>query len=140
MTTPTEWQRMNDPVIAEFRAQGGTVMGRRWPVLLLTTIGAKSGQPHVTPLNYTTDGERLVVIASKGGAPTHPDWYHNLLAHPEVTIELGEETFRARATPAAEPERTRLFDQQAAQQPFFDGYRQRVTTRDIPVIVFERIG
>ena len=140
MKTPTEWQRMNDPVIAEFRAKGGTVTGRRWPVLLLTTIGAKSGQPHVTPLNYTTDGERLVVIASKGGSPTHPDWYHNLLAHPEVTIELGEETFRARATPTAEPERTRLFGQQAAQQPFFDGYRKRVTTRDIPVIVFERIG
>ena len=138
MTTPTEWQRMNDPVIAEFRAQGGTVTGRRWSVLLLTTIGAKSGQPHVTPLNYTTDGDRLVVIASKGGSPTHPDWYHNLLAHPEVTIELGSETFRARATPAEEPERTRLFDQQAAQQPFFARYQQQVA-RQIPVIVFERL-
>jgi deazaflavin-dependent oxidoreductase (nitroreductase family) len=140
MKTPAEWQRMNDPVIAEFRANGGRVKGRQWPVLLLTTTGAKSSRPRVTPLNYTTDGERLVVIASKGGSPTHPDWYRNLVAHPEVTIELGAETFRARATPAAEPERTRLFDQQAAQQPFFDGYRKRVTTREIPVVVFERIG
>jgi deazaflavin-dependent oxidoreductase (nitroreductase family) len=140
MRTPAEWQRMNDPVIAEFRANGGNVKGRQWPVLLLTTTGAKSGLPRVTPLNYTTDGDRLVVIASKGGSPTHPDWYHNLIAHPEVTIEVGDGTFRARATPAVEPERTRLFDQQAAQQPFFDGYRKRVKAREIPVVVFERIG
>jgi deazaflavin-dependent oxidoreductase (nitroreductase family) len=135
----SEWQQMNEAVIAEFRANGGQVSGRRWPVLLLTTTGARSGRPHVTPLNYTTDGDRLVVIASKGGSPTHPDWYHNLVAHPEVTIEVGAETFRARATPAQEPERTRLFDQQAAQQPFFDRYRQQVATRQIPVVVFERI-
>jgi deazaflavin-dependent oxidoreductase (nitroreductase family) len=87
--TASDWQRMNNPVIAEFRANGGKVKGRQWPVLLLTTTGAKSGQPRVTPLNYTTDGERLVVIASKGGSPTHPDWYRNLVANPEVTIELG---------------------------------------------------
>jgi deazaflavin-dependent oxidoreductase (nitroreductase family) len=135
-----EWQRMNEPVIAEFRANGGRVKGRQYPVLLLTTTGAKSGQPRVTPLNYTTDGDRLVVIASKGGSPTHPDWYRNLVANPEVTIEVGAETFRARATPAVEPERTRLFDQQAAQQPFFDGYRRRVKAREIPVVVFERLG
>ena len=139
---PAEWQQQNAPVIAEYRATGGTVTGRfaGRPLLLLTTIGAKSGRPHVTPLNYSVDGERLVVIASKGGSPTHPDWYRNLVAHPEVTIELDGETFRARATTAREPERTRLFDQQAAQMPFFDGYRQRVTAREIPVVVFERLG
>ncbi len=133
------WRRMNEPVIREFRARSGTT-SRKWPVLLLETTGRKSGRPHTTPLNFSVDGDRLVVIASKGGAPTHPDWYRNLVANPEVTIELGTDTFRARASTAEEPERTRLFDQQAAQQPFFDGYRQRVTTRDIPVIVFERIG
>lgn len=134
------WQRMNDPVIASFRANGGRVKGRRWPVMLLTTIGAKTGKAHTTPLNFTTDGDRLVVIASKGGSATHPSWYHNLVAHQEVTIELGSETFRARAVSAPEPERTRLFDQQAARMPFFDSYRKRVTARQIPVIIFQRIG
>jgi deazaflavin-dependent oxidoreductase (nitroreductase family) len=138
--TAAEWQRMNAPVIAEFRANGGQVPSRRWPVLLLTTIGAKSGRPHVTPLNYSADGDRLVVIASKGGSPAHPDWYRNLVANPEVTIELGGETFRARASTAAEPERTRLFDQQAARMPFFDAYRQQVAARQIPVVVFEQLG
>lgn len=135
-----EWQRMNDPVIAEFRANGGKVASRRWPVLLLTTTGAKSGRPHTTPLNYSVDGDRLVVIASKGGSPTHPHWYRNLVVNPEVTIELGGEAFRARAYTAEEPERTRLFDQQAAVMPFFDEYRQRVAARQIPVVVFERLG
>jgi deazaflavin-dependent oxidoreductase (nitroreductase family) len=134
-----EWQQQNAPVIAEFRAHGGQVRSRRWPVLLLTTIGARSGRPHTTPLNYSVDGDRLVVIASKGGSPTHPDWYRNLVAHPEVTIELGGETFRARASTAEEPERTRLFDQQAAVMAFFDGYRQQVAARQIPVVVFERL-
>jgi deazaflavin-dependent oxidoreductase (nitroreductase family) len=138
--TAAEWQRMNVPVIAEFRANGGRVAGRRWPVLLLTTTGAKTGRPHVTPLNYSVDGDRLVAIASKGGAPRHPDWYRNLVAHPEVTIELGGETFRARASTAAEPERTRLFDRQAGEMPFFDEYRQQVAARQIPVVVFERLG
>ena len=135
-----EWQRMNDAVIAEFRAHGGRVPSRRWPVLLLTTTGARSGRPHITPLNFSVDGDRLVVIASKGGSPRHPDWYRNLVAHPEVTIELGGETFRARARTAEEPERTRLFDQQAAQMSFFDEYRQRVEAREIPVVVFERLA
>jgi deazaflavin-dependent oxidoreductase (nitroreductase family) len=129
---------MNDPVIAEFRANGGRVKQRRL-VLLLTTTGARSGQPRLTPLNYSPDGDRLVVIASKGGAPAHPAWYLNLLANPIVTIELGTETFRARATPAVEPERTRLYDQQVSLMPFFDGYRKSVHGRDIPVVVFERV-
>jgi deazaflavin-dependent oxidoreductase (nitroreductase family) len=137
--TAAYWQQMNDPVIASFRANAGRVKGRRWPVILLTTIGAKSGEPRITPLNFSTDGDRLVVIASKGGSATHPGWYHNLLARPEVTIELGGETFRARASTVEEPDRTRLFDLQAAQMPFFDSYRKRVTARQIPVVVFERI-
>lgn len=135
----SRWKQMNDPVIAEFRANGGKVKGRQWPLILLITTGAKSGQPRINPLNFSVDGDRLVVIASKGGSPTHPDWYRNLVANPEVTIETGTETFRARARTAEEPERTHLFDQQAAQMPFFDAYRQKVTARQIPVVVFERI-
>lgn len=140
--TPTEWQQQNDPVIAQYRATGGQVTGRYAgrPLLLLTTTGAKSGQPRVTPLNYSTDGERLIVIASKGGSPTHPDWYRNLVAHPEVTIEQGSETFQAHATTAEEPERSRLFAQQAAEMPFFAEYERIVTARQIPVVVFTRIA
>jgi deazaflavin-dependent oxidoreductase (nitroreductase family) len=132
------WKQMNDPVIAQFRATGGTVT-RKYPVILLTTIGRVSGKPRVTPLNFSTDGERLVVIASKGGSPAHPDWYRNLVANPEVTIEHAGEAFRARASTAVEPERTRLFDRQAEVMPFFDGYRRRVKAREIPVVVLERI-
>ncbi len=130
---------MNEPVIEAFRSNGGRVKGRQHPVILLTTTGARSGLPRVTPLNFSVDGERLVVIASSGGSATHPAWYRNLLADPVVTIEYGAETFRARASTAAEPERTRLFDEQAAVMPFFDGYRKQVRAREIPVVVFERL-
>ena len=125
-------------MIAEFRANGGRVRGRG-QLLLLTTLGAKSGQPRVTPLNYTRDGDRLVVIASKGGSATHPAWYLNLVANPLVAIEVGTDPFRARASTALEPERTRLFDQQVALMPFFDGYRKLVTAREIPVVVFDQV-
>lgn len=138
--TLADWQKMNDPVIEAFRANGGKVPGRQWPVILLTTTGAKSGQPRVTPLNFSEDNGRLVVIASKGGSPTHPAWYLNLVANPVVTIEHAGETFQAKASTAEEPERTRLFDQQAALMSFFDGYRQQVKAREIPVVVFERLG
>jgi deazaflavin-dependent oxidoreductase (nitroreductase family) len=130
---------MNEPVIAAFRSNGGRVKGRKHPVILLTTIGARTGLPRVTPLNFSIDGGRLVVIASSGGAARHPDWYRNLVANPVVTIEHGEETFSAKASTATEPERTRLFDEQAALMPFFDGYRKRVKARVIPVVVFDRI-
>ena len=140
MTTAAEWQRMSAKDIEEFRANGGTLKSRKWPVILLTTTGARTGQPRTTPLNFTTDGDRIAVIASKGGSATHPAWYRNLVANPEVTIEHGGETFRARARTAEEPERTRLFDRQAAVMPFFDGYRRRVKAREIPVVVFERDG
>jgi deazaflavin-dependent oxidoreductase (nitroreductase family) len=134
--TTAEWRQMNEPVVAEFRTRGGQV-SRRYPVLLLTTTGAKTGKLRVTPLNFSVDGDRLVVIASAGGAARHPAWYLNLVADPNVTIELGAERFPAHATAAEEPERTRLFDQQASVMSFFDGYRKRVTTRQIPVVVFE---
>jgi deazaflavin-dependent oxidoreductase (nitroreductase family) len=132
------WKKTNDPVIKAFRANEGRVKGRKWPVLLLTTIGAKTGRPRVTPLNFSTDGDRVVVIASNAGSARHPAWYRNLVANPEVTIELGSETFKARASTAEEPERTRLFDRQAAVMTFFNGYRKRVKARQIPVVIFER--
>jgi deazaflavin-dependent oxidoreductase (nitroreductase family) len=132
MSTANDW---NSAIIAEFRANGGKV-GGRWagrPLLLLHTTGAKSGQRRVNPLAYTRDGDRLVVIASKGGAPTNPDWYYNVLANPQVTVEVGTEKFQAQATVPAEPERTRLYDQMAKVMPGFAEY-QRNTTRRIPVI------
>ena len=131
----------NKAIIEEFRANGGKVGGQfaGRPLLLLHTVGARTGQPRVNPLAYTTDGDRLVVIASKAGAPTNPDWFHNLRANPNVTVERGAERFQARATIPEEPERTRLFDQMAVQMPGFAGYQQK-TTRQIPVVVLERVA
>jgi deazaflavin-dependent oxidoreductase (nitroreductase family) len=131
----------NQKVIAEFRANGGKVGPpfENAPLILLTTTGAKSGQPRVAPLVYTTDGDRMVILASKAGAPTNPDWYHNLVANPTATVETGSETFPVRASVAEGTERQRLYDQQAAQMPGFAEY-QKKTTRQIPVVVLERVG
>jgi deazaflavin-dependent oxidoreductase (nitroreductase family) len=139
MSWDRDWNAFNAGVIEQFRANGGQVPGRKYPVILLTTVGAKSGQPRTTPLNYSIDGDRIVVIASKGAAPTNPDWYHNLVANPEALIEIGTERFPVRATVAQGEERERLFDAQAALMPFFAEYQQQ-TQRRIPVIIFERIG
>ncbi len=126
----------NQGIIAEFRANAGKVGGpfEGRTLLLLHTVGAKSGHQRINPVAYVTDGDRYVIIASKGGAPTHPDWYHNLVAHPLVTVEVGTKQFQARATVTAEPERTRLYDKMVAMMPGFAEYRQK-TTRVIPVIV-----
>jgi deazaflavin-dependent oxidoreductase (nitroreductase family) len=131
----------NLAIINEFRANGGKVGGpfAGRTLLLLHTVGAKSRQNRVNPVAYIKDGDRLVIIASKGGAPTNPDWYYNLLAHPEVTVEVGTEQFRVRATVAAEPERSRLYAQMVAIMPGFAEYQQR-TTRVIPVILLTRIN
>ena len=140
MTEQTDLQAFHAQRVAEFRANGGKLNPPldTVPLLVLTTIGAKSGQPHATPMSYTTDGERIVVVAAAGGAPNHPDWYHNLVANPEVTIEVRGETFRARATVVSELERSRLFTQHAAQRPNFVAFQQR-TTRQLPVVVLERV-
>ena len=137
--TDNEWHDMNERVMGEFRANDGVVSSRKWPVILLTTTGARTGRSHTTPLNFTRDGDRLVVIASKGGSSSHPDWYLNLVANPEVIVEDGTNRFRARASVAEEPHRTRLYDKQASVMSFFDGYRRRVKKREIPVVVLERI-
>jgi deazaflavin-dependent oxidoreductase (nitroreductase family) len=130
----------NQALIDEFRNDGGKVTGMfaGAPLVLITTTGAKSGRRRTTPIVYTTDGDRMVIIASKGGAPTSPDWYHNLVAHPEVTVELPNETFEARARVAEGPERERLWRAQADLMPNFDEY-QKATTREIPVVVLERV-
>lgn len=130
---------MSRALIDDFRAHGrvtsGPFAGR--DVLLLTTIGARSGLPRTVPVVFTRDGEHYVVVASKGGAPTHPAWYHNLVAHPLVTVELGRETFAARATTAEGPEHERLYAQHAAVNPGFVEYQRR-TSRVIPVVLLER--
>ena len=138
MNDVNDW---NKAAIAEFRANGGKVGGQfaGRSLLLLHTTGAKSGQLRINPLVYGTDGDRLVVIASKGGAPTQPDWYHNIVANPLVTVEVGTKQFQARATIAAEPERTRLFDQMAAMMPGYAEY-QRSTTRILPVIILTPVS
>ncbi len=108
-------------------------------MLLLTTIGAKSGQARIAPVVYTTDGDHLIIIASKGGAPTHPDWYHNLVANPTVTVEVGSERFQAQVEIAEGEERECLFNQMAAKMPNFAEY-QRHTSRQLPVVVLKRVG
>ncbi|MBV7334389.1 nitroreductase family deazaflavin-dependent oxidoreductase [Chloroflexi bacterium TSY] len=129
----------NKAIIEEFRANDGKVGGQfeNVPLLLLHTTGAKSGLPRVNPLAYLTNSDRLVIIASKAGAPTNPDWYYNVKANAEVRVEVGTEQYNALATIAEEPERTRLFDQMASVNPGFAEY-QRKTTRVIPVIVLTR--
>ena len=130
----------NQAIIDEFRANAGKVGGpfAGRTLLLLHTVGAKSGQPRVNPVAYVRDGDRLVVIASKGGAPTNPDWYYNLIANPLVTVEVGTEQFQVRAAIAAEPERTRLYGQMVAVMPGFADY-ERKTTRVIPVFILTRV-
>jgi deazaflavin-dependent oxidoreductase (nitroreductase family) len=130
----------NKNLIAEFRANGGKVGGpfENTSLLLLTTTGAKSGQPRIAPLAYSTDGDRLIIIASKGGAPTNPDWYHNLVANPTVTVEVGNRQYQARATVAEGQERERLFMQVSEQMPGFAEYQQK-TTRQLPVVILEEI-
>jgi deazaflavin-dependent oxidoreductase (nitroreductase family) len=131
----------NRNLIAEFRAGEGKVAGpfEGAPLLLLTTTGAKTGRKHTTPLVYQQDGGRIVVFGSKGGAPSHPAWYHNLVANPTVTVELPAETFEARAVTVEGAERDRIWSAQKELMPGFKDYEAK-TDRQIPVIVLERVG
>ena len=125
----------NRQLIEEFRADRSKFGGR--PLLLLTTTGAKSGQRRTTPMMYVRDGDHLMVIASNVGAPTHPAWYHNLMAHPDVTVEVGNETFEATAIVTTGEERHRLWARIVELHPFFSEHQAK-TTRQIPVIILER--
>jgi deazaflavin-dependent oxidoreductase (nitroreductase family) len=131
--TVNDW---NKSIIEEFRANGGKVGGQfaGATLLLLHTTGAKSGQQRINPLAYVRDGTHYVVVASKGGAPTNPDWYYNIIANPLVTVEAGTEQFQARGTVASEPDRTRLFDKMVEAMPGFADY-QRNTARILPVVI-----
>jgi len=132
----------NEGLIEDLRAHDGQAtsgpfVGR--PVLILTTTGAKSGDRRETPLAYTRDGEDIVIVASMGGAPRNPAWYHNLVAHPRVTVELGGETFQADARVTGPDERRRLYDRHSEIFPGFRDYEAR-TERVIPVIVLKRVA
>ncbi|MFN0025749.1 MAG: nitroreductase family deazaflavin-dependent oxidoreductase [Acidimicrobiales bacterium] len=129
----------NNKVIAEFRANGGKC-GPPFegaPMILVSHKGAKTGTVRTAPLVYSTDGDRFVIIASKAGADTNPDWYHNMKANPEVEVEVGTETFTARVSEADGAERQRLYDAQAEQMANFKEYAAK-TTRQIPVLVLTR--
>lgn len=129
----------NLAIIKEFRANGGETSGpfKGASLLLLTTTGAKSGEQRTTPLVYSKDGDKLVIIGSMAGAPKHPAWYLNLAANAGVTVEVGKEKFEAIASSVEGTERDRLYAQQAAMMPAFSEYEKK-TTRRIPVVVLVR--
>lgn len=129
-----------DEHVQRYRETAGEV-GHKWrrgsKILLLTTKGRKSGVPRTKPLIYEQDGDRYVIVASKGGAPTHPDWYRNLESDPNVELQVLDEVFPARAHTAAGEERERLWQLVNGQWPDYDSYQQK-TDREIPVVVLER--
>jgi deazaflavin-dependent oxidoreductase (nitroreductase family) len=132
----------NTNIIEEFRANHGKVGGpfEGKPLLLLTTTGAKSGAIRVNPLMYLPlDDDRVAIFASKGGAPTHPDWFHNVKANPKVSVAIGDETFDAVAAEVTGQERDDLYARQSELYPQFAEY-QADNPRLIPVVVLERIG
>ncbi len=130
---------MNKDVIDEFRANEGTVGGmfEGMSLLLLHHVGAKSGIERISPLVHRVEGEALVIFASKGGAPTNPDWYHNLLANPATTVELGTETAAVTARVAEGAERTRMWEAAKAEMSMFADY-EASSGRTIPVVVLDR--
>ncbi len=137
MSGPNEW---NQKVIEIFRNNDGKVEAY-YPnatLLLLHTTGAKSGKPRINPLACLPDGDRIVIVASKQGRPTNPDWYYNVLANPRVSVELGNEKFDALATVADEPDRTEIFAKVLASYPTYAEYQQK-TDRVFPVITLSRL-
>src|SRR6266566_299597 len=123
----TSWNERNKAVIEEFRTHGGQVKG--WaPLMLLTTTGAKTGQPRIAPLMLVTDGDRLLAVASKGGHPKHPDWYLNLLAHPEVTVEVGSEKFATTARILTGDEREQAFKRAVEVFPPYGQYQKKTNS------------
>jgi deazaflavin-dependent oxidoreductase (nitroreductase family) len=134
----SDFDDWNNKVIAEFRANDGKVGGQfeGAPILLLHTTGAKSGQERVNPMMYQQVGEGYAVFASKGGAPTNPDWYHNVVAHPTVQAEIGSRRLPLTARVAAGDEREQIWSAQKSAYPGFADYEQK-TTRQIPVVILE---
>ena len=137
-----DFNDFNQQIIDEFRANRGRLSGmfENARLILLTTTGARSGRPHTTPVGYLPDGgERVLVIASAGGSPRHPAWYHNLLAHPEVTVESGAFTYRARAVPLTGEERDAAFARAVESDPGWAAYQEK-TSRTIPVVALYQAG
>ena len=136
MTETDDW---NAKIIEEFRANAGKVGGpfEGAPLLLLHTTGARSGRERVNPMMYLPEGDRLYVFASKAGAPTNPDWYHNLVAHPRATVEVGADRFDVTAAVVTGPERDRLYAEQSTRYPGFAEYQEK-TDRVIPVVELAR--
>ena len=139
--TDSDYAAFTQGLMADLRAHGevtsGPMAGR--PLLILTTTGVKSGKPREAVLTYTNDGDRLCVAASKSGAPTNPNWYHNLIANPIVKVEAGGEAFKARATVQEDSERDRLWANHVAARPEFAEYPEK-SGRVIPMITLERLG
>ncbi len=138
---PPHMSDFNTQVIEEFRANNGKVGGNfaGANMVLMTTVGAKSGAERTNPVVYFNDGDRIYVIASAGGSTKHPAWYHNLAAHPELTVEVGAETYRAKANPVTDDgERDRLYADAVAQMPGFGEY-EKTANRRIPVVHLDRI-
>jgi deazaflavin-dependent oxidoreductase (nitroreductase family) len=136
----TDFHAFNQGIVEEFRANHGVVGGpfEGAPMILITHKGAKTGVERTSPLVYTQDGDDVVIIASMGGAPKHPAWFHNIKANPEVTVEIGDDKYTANAEILTEgPERQRLYDQQAALMPNFAEYQEK-TARVIPVVVLSK--
>jgi deazaflavin-dependent oxidoreductase (nitroreductase family) len=138
MAEVNDW---NTKIIDEFRANGGKVGGpfEGAPLLLLHTVGVKTGQARVNPVMYLADGDNHVVFASKAGAPTNPDWYHNLVANPRASIEVGDKTINVVAHVADDETRERLWSTQKQRYPGFAEYEAK-TDRQIPVVVLEPVA
>ena len=130
------WQKQNEPIIKEFRENGGKVQGRA-SLILMTTKGARTGLTRVIPLMYVPYGNQILAVASKGGSVHHPDWYYNILAHPEVTVEVGTEKFETTARILTGAEREKAFEKAVEVFPPYGRYQQKAP-REIPVIALER--
>ncbi|MFI5587167.1 nitroreductase/quinone reductase family protein [Amycolatopsis sp. NPDC051758] len=130
-----EFRTYNKGVISEFRANRGTVARPPFPILLLTTTGARTGRPSTVPLGFAVDEGRVFVVGSKAGAPRHPAWFHNLRANPAVTVELGDGTYQARAVVTTGEERDRLYRKVSDGTSAYE----RNTDRTFPVIVLEGV-
>jgi deazaflavin-dependent oxidoreductase (nitroreductase family) len=136
-----DMQDFNTAIIEEFRANAGKLGGNfeGAPMLLLHTTGAKSGKERVNPMMYRRVGDDVAVFASKAGAPTNPDWYHNLVAHPDATAEIGTDTVSVVARVTKGDERTEIWEAQKKENPGFADY-EASTTREIPVVILKRKG
>ena len=136
MSLPDDMLAHNRQVIADFRANGGVEPGRN--LLLLTTTGARTGESRTSPMMFVPDGDRVLVLASNAGAVRHPNWYHNLVAHPDVTVEVTGDTYQARAHDLRGEERERLWAEITQKFPFFLDHQSKIE-RTIPIVALERV-